>query len=168
MTNAPRAPRRRTPDPYRVFNFDVELGSVIVAGFNEVSGIESQLDFKTYEEGGLNSYVHVLPGRTKQGPNLTLKRGLTDQQGLWIWYQNVSQGLGTVGQLNSRDQRKNLTIYLKNSQGQRIWWWTFRRAFPIKWTGPQFKANDNTVAFETIELVHEGIIDQGVTAPSSR
>jgi phage tail-like protein len=30
-------------------------------------------------------------------------------------------------------------------------------AFPIKWTGPNFNASQNTLAIETIEIAHEGI-----------
>jgi phage tail-like protein len=35
--------------------------------------------------------------------------------------------------------------------------WTFEQAYPVKWSGPQFKADDNAVAVETLELAHEGM-----------
>jgi phage tail-like protein len=30
--------------------------------------------------------------------------------------------------------------------------WNIENAYPAKWTGPQLKADDNTVAVETLEL----------------
>jgi phage tail-like protein len=35
--------------------------------------------------------------------------------------------------------------------------WNFHNAFPAKWTGPTFDASQSAIAFESIELVHEGI-----------
>ena len=35
--------------------------------------------------------------------------------------------------------------------------WALRRAFPVKWTGPEFSATADNVAFESIELAHEGL-----------
>ena len=35
--------------------------------------------------------------------------------------------------------------------------WTFWGAYPIKWTGPELKASSNAIAFESIEMVHQGI-----------
>ena len=34
--------------------------------------------------------------------------------------------------------------------------WSFRNAFPVRWSGPNFKADDSSVAFEEIEFVHHG------------
>jgi phage tail-like protein len=38
-----------------------------------------------------------------------------------------------------------------------VMWWNFYNACPTKWTGPEFDASSDNVAFESIELVHEGI-----------
>jgi phage tail-like protein len=37
------------------------------------------------------------------------------------------------------------------------WRWNFAQAYPVKWVGPELKADSSTVAFETIELAHHGI-----------
>jgi hypothetical protein len=36
-------------------------------------------------------------------------------------------------------------------------WWDFMEAYPVKWVGPQLRAESSTVAVETVELVHKGI-----------
>jgi phage tail-like protein len=40
--------------------------------------------------------------------------------------------------------------------GKRAMTWTFHKAFPVKWSGPQFKADDTNAAIESIELAHDG------------
>jgi hypothetical protein len=36
-------------------------------------------------------------------------------------------------------------------------WWNFRNALPVRWTGPTFDAQDDTIAVEALELAHEGL-----------
>jgi phage tail-like protein len=35
--------------------------------------------------------------------------------------------------------------------------WSFTRGLPVKWTGPTFNAGQSQVAFEEIEIAHEGL-----------
>ena len=103
---------------------------------------------ETYREGGLNDYEHKLAGPTRYSSNLILKHGLTDIEALWSWHQDVTQGKIT---------RKNGTIYLLDRQRLPTMWWDFTGAYPVKWTGPDLRAESNTVAVETVELVHKGL-----------
>ncbi len=134
-------------DPYMTYNFAVEIGGVVVGGFSEVSGLSSEINLESYEEGGLNDYVHKFPKHTTY-PNLVLSRGLVNIDLFYIWYQATSQGL--VQQLNG-------TIFLLNSQQIPVMWWMFKNAYPVKWEGPQFDASSDNIAVEKIELVHQGI-----------
>ncbi len=62
--------------PYLSFRFWVEIDSLVVGGFSEVSGLQSEIDLESYEEGGVNDYVHKFPKKAKLS-NLVLKRGIT-------------------------------------------------------------------------------------------
>ncbi len=135
-------------DPYMAFNFLVEIEGLIVGGFSEVSGLQVETVVETYREGGLNEYEHKLAGATRYPSNLILKHGLTDIETLWSWHQDVVAG--TI-------ERKNGTIYLLDQQGLPAMWWDFVGAYPVKWTGPELRAESNTVAVESVELVHRGI-----------
>jgi phage tail-like protein len=135
-------------DPYAAFNFLVEIEGLIVGGFTEVSGLQVETAVHEYQEGGQNEYVHKLPGPTRYPSNLTLKRGLTDIETLWSWHQDVIAG---------RIERRNGTIYLLDRLRLPAMWWDFKQAYPVKWSGPDFKADSNAVAVETVELVHRGI-----------
>lgn len=135
-------------DPYLSFNFLVEIESLVVGGFSEVTGLQVETVVETYREGGRNDYEHKLPGPTRYPTNLILKHGLTDIETLWKWHQDVAQG---------KIARKNGTIYLLDALGLPAMWWNFKEAYPVKWSGPELRADSGTVAVEIVELVHHGI-----------
>jgi len=135
-------------DPYASFNFLVEIEGLLVGGFSEVSGLQLESELQDYREGGQNGFIHRLPGPMRYPQNLTLKRGLTDIDTLWAWQQDVAQGI---------IKRRNGTIYLLSRMGIPTMWWDFLAAYPVKWTGPEFKADSNSLAFEAVELTHRGL-----------
>jgi phage tail-like protein len=134
-------------DPYLSFRFLVEIKGLIVGGFSEVSGLQAGTETEDIREGGVNDYVHKLPKITKY-PNITLKRGITDSDALWNWHQDVVNGI---------IKRKSGFILLLDSEGNEKWHCFFERAYPVQWTGPELRADSNTVAVESIELVHNGL-----------
>jgi phage tail-like protein len=135
---------RRQNDPYGSFNFEVEIQGLIAGGFAEVSGLQAETETEEIREGGVNDYAHRLPKRTKQSM-LVLKHGLADSEVLWKWYNDVVQG---------RVERKNGSVFLRDETQQRVRQWNFFEAYPVKWTGPELRAIGNTVAFESVELIH--------------
>ena len=66
----------------------------------------------------------------------------------WDWLSQVSLGLVL---------RRNLTIMLLGADGEPALLWDCRRAFPVRWSGPDLDAAGPVTAFETIELTHSGI-----------
>lgn len=134
-------------DPYMAFNFVVEIEGLLVGGFSECTGLQVETEVEEYAEGGLNEYTHHFRGRTKYPP-LVLKHGLSMLDDLWFWQQDVTQG---------KFQRRNGTIYFLNSMQIPVTWWNFKNAFPVKWIGPELRAETNSVAFESVELVHQGL-----------
>lgn len=133
--------------PYTSFRFRIEIGGVTVAQVSEVTGLQLETETEAYEEGGVNDFVHQLPKKTKH-QRIILKRGITDLDDLWKWYQDV---------VNGTFKRKNGSIILLDSAGDDKWRWNFSQAYPVKWTGTELKADSNTVAFESVELVHHGL-----------
>jgi phage tail-like protein len=134
-------------DPYQVFNFMIEIEGVLAGAFSECSGLAVETEVLEYREGGLNEYVHRFAGPTKYPP-LVLKHGLTQIDGLWTWHQQVVQGTVT---------RQNGTIYLLDQQRIPVMFWDFKEAYPVKYTGPELRADSGAVAFESIELAHRGL-----------
>lgn len=134
-------------DPHLNANFFVEIDGLIAGQFREVSGLEGTIDVHEYEEGGLNSYTHRIPGRVRHG-RLTLSHGLTDLLALWGWYEEVAKGI---------TYRKNVTVMMLDSKKLPVMWWDVKDALPVKWTGPTLDASRADVAVESLELIHNGI-----------
>jgi len=136
-------------DHFATFQFKVDIGGKQVATFSECAGLEMSVKFDEVREGGQNEYVHRLPGRVEYG-NLVLKRGYASDNEFFNW---------CVSCFNRQHiSRRNVTVTLV-SQGLRtnIFAWTFVGAFPVKWSGPTFKAGDNAIVIETLELAHRGL-----------
>ena len=134
-------------DPYLDFRFLVELGELIVGGFSEVQGLEAELETEEYEEGGVNNFAHVLPGRWTY-PNLTLERGMTRSTELWDWMNEARHGA---------PERRSGRIVILNSRGLPVRGWEFIHGYPVRWEGPALNAEQGDVAIETLEIAHQGL-----------
>jgi phage tail-like protein len=134
-------------DPYRGYNFLVEIDGVTRGGFRECSGLDTSQDPIDYREGTDSLTTRRLPGLVKYS-NITLKWGITDDSELWDWRQSAMDG---------KVERKNGSIVLLDDTGAEALRWNFREGWPTKWTGPTFNATGNEVAIETLEIVHEGV-----------
>lgn len=134
--------------------FYVEIEGINVAQFSEVNGLQIEIETESYQEGGKNNFVHIFPKGIKYQP-LVLKRGITDIDDLWKWYKDVRSGKITRKNVTIRMYKTPQDMQAKNAK----WSWTLQKAYPIKWTGPALKADSNAIAFESIELVHQGILD---------
>lgn len=135
-------------DPYRAFNFLVEIDGVTVAGFSDVSGLSGETDVVEYREGSdgpLN--VRKLPGLSKNGP-ATLKRGQSTNDDLWKWRRNILDGI---------TDRRNGSIVLLDERRNRVREWQFVNGWISKYEGPTLNAKGNEVAIETVEIAHEGL-----------
>jgi phage tail-like protein len=134
-------------DPFRSFNFRVELDGITRAGFRECSGLDASQDPIEYREGTEGLTARKLPGLNKYS-NITLKWGMTDDTELWDWRKKAIAG---------KVERKNGSIVLLDEAGEEKLRWNFREAWPTKWTGPSFNATGNEVAIESLEITHEGL-----------
>ncbi len=134
-------------DPYRSYNFIVEIDGITRAGFRECSGLDSTTDPIAYREGNDGLTTRQLPGLVKFS-HITLKWGLSDDKELWDWRQQAASG---------NIQRKNGSIVLLDDTATEKARWNFREGWPTKWTGPSLNATGTEVAIETLEIVHEGL-----------
>jgi len=131
------------------YNFLLELGGIVEAGFQEVSGLDATIDSVDYREGNQDLTIRKLPGLVKYS-NITLKRGITvDNQAIWDWHETSAKGT---------TDRIQVAIVLVDIDGStpKVRW-ELTEAWPLKWTGPSLNASSSAVAIETLEIVHEGI-----------
>jgi phage tail-like protein len=133
--------------------FLVEVDGVEIGRFMEVSGLEVSVGVEEVEEGGENNYVHKLPGRMTW-PNITLKRGITQNDTLLEWFSKSSGEQFAAN--GNRLTRSTAAITLLGPAAQRLRAWEFDGAFPVKWKGPDFAVSSSDMAVEELEITHHG------------
>ncbi|MDF2720871.1 MAG: phage tail protein [Paenibacillus sp.] len=138
---------QRPRDATGAFRFKVEIDGLLVAGFSDVTGMQSEIELQEIPEGGVNTYKHMVPKATKL-PRIVLKRGITQSSELWDWYESA---------LGGKITRKSGSIILLNTLGKELCRWNFFEAYPVKWAGPDLSASSVNVAVEAIEIVHNGL-----------
>jgi phage tail-like protein len=135
-------------DPYRAFNYLVSIDGTDVAGFSEAGGLTFDTDPVEYRNGNHpENHVTKLSGLSKFA-NITLKRGITQDDQLWIWYRDV---------LNGTIERRSGSITLRDELRNDVLRWEFQEGWISKWEGPAFNATGNEVAIESIEICVERV-----------
>jgi phage tail-like protein len=137
------------PVYFRSFQFVVEIEGISEARFQEVGGLDATIDVIEYREGGDSLGVRKLPGLTKHA-NLTLKRGYTEDNKLYLWFEDVMSG-------RTEQIRKNVSVVQYDMAGQEVMRWNLYRAFPVKYTGPAFNAKGTDLSIESLEVAYERI-----------
>jgi phage tail-like protein len=128
------------------FSVSIPVLTLEIGLFTQVSGLSAQVDVMEYPEGGINTFVHRLPTRIKQG-NVTLKRGLTSEKALLQWFE------ASVVKVQPTD----MSIQLLDEVGNTVQSWSFRNAYPVKWTGSDLNAGGNEFVTQSLEIAHSGM-----------
>ncbi len=124
------------------FRFAVDIEGERIAAFTECTLPSVEWDAEEIKEGGLNTHLHTLPGRRKSA-RISLKNGVGKNK-LMQWFLKMMSG--TI-------ERKPVTIILMDETHKPVLTWDIQDAFPIKWTGPQLKADSSAIAVQTLDLV---------------
>lgn len=134
--------------PYRNFRFKLEIDGLEAGGFSEVTGFDATFDVAEYLTGDDPMITpHKLPGLIKYG-NITLKWGATDSMILHDWLADIHAG---------KIERKTVSLTALDEEGNPKASWRMTNAWPVKYTAPDFNSTQSEVAFESIELAHEGL-----------
>jgi phage tail-like protein len=133
-------------DPYRAYNFKLEILGVTEAHFTECSGMGVRVHPIRYREGGTSQVVHNLPGRVEY-EDITLHYGLTQSRSMWDWFMSSVKG---------KVERKNVSIVLVDNDGvTEVTRWNLIDAWPAYWRGVPLDALSNEAAIESLTLVCE-------------
>lgn len=138
-------------NPLVGFHFAIDIQGVVKGFFTECSGLGSEhevIEHKVVNEGA-QEIVQKIPGRLKW-ENITLKRGITSNMDIWKWRKQVEDG-------DVKGARKNGSIIMFDQTLAEVARWNFERAWPVKVTGPQPKADSNEVGIEELTITHEYI-----------
>ena len=135
-------------DPFRAFNFKIEIGGVTEGHFTEVSGLGAKVTPISYREAGNSQVVHYVPARVEYS-EITLRYGVTRSRELFDWFKT-----GVTGHV----QRKNLSIVLFDADGTtEVVRWNLVNAWATEWRGALLDAHSQEVAIESLTLVCESM-----------
>ena len=129
--------------------FEVYLagtGALLAGEFTAVSGLNMEVDYEVYNEGGL-SYPRFFMREAKPQV-LTLAQGVvTDVDSVSLLMAMCNQGMSIplAG-----------TVILKDNTGSPQRTWTIVGAYLMKYVGPELDSNQPAVAVSRIELIYNG------------
>jgi len=133
-------------DPYRNYNFKLEIQGVTEGHFTEVSNIGIRVQALPYREGGLQQVVRYLPGRVDNA-QIKLSYGLTASRELWLWFMSGVKG---------KVERKNVSVIMLDSDGvTEVTRWNLVNAWATEWRGAPLDARGQEAAIESLTLVFE-------------
>jgi phage tail-like protein len=125
----------------------LQLASRADTSFEEVSGLDAQIETEPLKEGGENRFVYQLPSQTKS-PNLVLKRGyVTAPSFLSEW---AAQTVGSNLSLPILTQ--SLVVMLLGENGWPLVAWNVASAWPVRWVTGPMNSQENKVLTEVLEF----------------
>ncbi|MBC8076371.1 MAG: phage tail protein [Chloroflexales bacterium] len=140
-------------NPYSQFNFTVDLGAGIRAGFQEVSGIGMEVAVAEYRNGNdPTNNVRKVTGLNKAS-DVTMKRGAIGVLDLYGWLDEIRNG--------TNNGIRNVTVNLMSENRTTptpVMTWRLRNARIIKYTSGPFNAKGNDVAMEELVLSYEQMV----------
>jgi phage tail-like protein len=142
-----------TDEPLHEYQFAFSIANKYLALVTEISGLSQERDAIEHKivTKKYTPHTYMVPGRPSWG-RVTLKKSLTASIELWAWFTKFDEPGNSVEKL-----AKSCTVTLFNRMYEEVLIWELQRAWPAKITGPSFKADSSSFAFEELELVHEGI-----------
>jgi phage tail-like protein len=130
-------------------HFTIEIGSIEIAQFSEVSGLTSEIDVVELKENTSDGkpIIHKMPGAPKP-PTITLKRAKSGSKDLWDWHKAMLEG-------RVLDARKEGSVVLKDFEGGEVSRYNFTGAWISKLSTSTLKSGSNEVLMEEVTIVCE-------------
>ncbi len=154
------------------WKFYVEVLGVLVAEFQECSGLTMTREVQRVREGGTNDFEWLLPDQITY-ENVTLKKGITYNRELWRWFRwgmldgqvwgfnTVPGASAAISLLKAQGvivpAGTSISIVLGTVDGKVAKHWDLIGAIPVKWVGPEMTAGSDQAAIETLEVAYQGI-----------
>ncbi len=133
-------------DPFRNFNFLVEIENIVQTGFSQVILPAAWADVIEYREGG-DQTARKLQGRVHFG-NLILTWGITGSLELYKWWKAIQDG---------HTDRRRISVILLDGDRNPVRRWLFQNAWPVRYQPSVLDGRGHEVVMETLEIAHEGL-----------
>ena len=134
---------------FRVTFEEIQGGSTLEAGFQEVTGLTVKMETEEVAEGGENRYKLKLPTRNSFG-EITLKRAFYVDNAISDW------ALDALEAANDFDfDPMHLTIDLLDENHDTMAQWRVQNAWPTQLQISDLKSEDNGIVVETLTLTYQ-------------
>lgn len=139
--------------PVPKFNFEVRFPSGVIS-FQEVTGLSQENEHLEYRTGASKVFVtDKRAGLTKTG-TVSFKKGLIKSDtDLKDFYKKIVDKKDFF----SKDDPPSITVTLKDEKNSKMFAWKITGVVPIKLDNADLKADDNSIAIEQMDIVHNGI-----------
>lgn len=139
------------PDLLTTFAFRLDIDQVTMATFRKCSGLTSETEIIEFKEATSSGVLMIrkVPAAMKWS-DVELDRRIDTSNALWMWRKQVIDGL-------IDDARRHASIVILDSQHAEVARWNLLNCWPSKYSGADFDAGSNEVAFEKLTLTHEGM-----------
>jgi phage tail-like protein len=140
---------------FTAFNFRVEISvsgvsdEICEAAFAECDGLELTMEPKTFHQGGEHTRQVHLAGPVSY-TQLTLKRGMSADFGLWRWFAEVMKS-------DQRGLRGQASVVMLAGDGSPQVTFMLSDCLPIKLRAPALNAKDGLLAIEELQLVYAAL-----------
>lgn len=140
--------------PIPAYQFSIEIGDVVVAFFQSISGLAVSREVEPLKVGGLNNHAYEFPGQITYG-HVTFELGLTSSDFFYKWMLD--------GQYSGRAALRNFTLVQRrpNPKGSKpifeeVKRWNFINTFPVSWKITDLNIKDSqSIVLESLELAFE-------------
>ncbi|RME74498.1 MAG: phage tail protein [Chloroflexi bacterium] len=133
-------------EPVPAYHYLLLVEKLVWGWFTECGNITLERSVLDYPEGGVNHYVHALPGRVSHS-RVTLKHGLAGRF-LWDWFQE--------GASNGQVDRRPISIIVYDALFIPVMWWNLLNAYPVRWVGPALNSAGGEALVEEVEFAYDG------------
>ncbi len=123
--------------------------------FSEVAGLELSMEPRVIAEGGRNWGEIQRLGPTRFSP-LILKRGVTDLNDLWAWFDATTRG-GNYGYRLQGEIKVYGNVMEEGGSPKLMMTWKLAGVLPTKFKGPDMSATANQVAIEELHMIYESL-----------
>lgn len=143
---------------FTAFNFQVDIFGINVPGvstpvcraaFAECDGLEVSLEAKSFQQGGLNTEQVHLTGKVSYA-QLTLKRGMSADLGLWRWFNEVMK-------TNQRGMRAQIRVVMLGADREPQLTFNLKDCLPTKLRAPGLNAREGVIAIEEMQIVYAAL-----------
>ena len=137
--------------PLGGYLFTLEVSSVKIAWFTELSGLGGSLDVtdQRMSAAGGKSVLHRYSGLRKW-ENLQLKRGFDGSAYLEQWRKQVLDG-------KFKEARRDASVVIADSTGKELCRFNLKSCWPSSWKTSGLNSTSKDIITEELEMVYEDL-----------